>query len=159
MSIVIQDFSFFDTTEQLLEEMSNNIINHLLTRNETELISTFYHQHRIEASEISSTLDQFVLFYTTQSAKACLRYSRVQSDDEEIFMYVASNYEAIMDYAVMLIRESLVSRSLTENANGSIKSISSNGRSVTFMSNNEIGATGIPQTIKDRLPKPKARVW
>ena len=159
MSIVIQDFSFFDTTEQLLEEMSNNIINHSLTRDETELIETFYHRHRIEASEINAVLDEYVLFYVQSASKACLRYSRVKSDDEEIFMYVASNYEAIMDYAVMLIRESLVARSLTENANGSIKSISSNGRSVTFMSNNEIGATGIPKTITDKLPKPKARVW
>ena len=157
MSIVIQDFSFFDTTEQLLEEMSNNIINHLLTRNETELIETFYHRHRVEASEINAVLDEYVLFYVNQSAKACLKYSRVQSDDEEIFTYVCQNYEAIMELSLILIRESLVARSLTEN--NSIKSISSNGRSVVFMSTSEIGATGIPKKIKDKLPTPKARVW
>ena len=42
-----------------------------------------------------------------------------------------------------------------------IKSISSAGRSVTFMDFDELNKIGIPQTIKDRLPKPKVivKVW
>jgi len=45
--------------------------------------------------------------------------------------------------------------------NGAIKSISSAGRSVTFMDFDELNKIGIPQTIKDRLPKPKVtvKVW
>ena len=45
--------------------------------------------------------------------------------------------------------------------NGAIKSISSAGRSVTFMSFDELNEIGIPQSILARLPKPKitVKVW
>lgn len=164
MSIIIPstDFELFETVEQLLQQMAENVTDHLLTRDEEDLIETFYRRHtKINADEISAVLDEYVRFYTDMSAKSCLHYSNVKSDDNEIFYYIAQNYEAIMDYAVILIRQSLLARSLTQNGNSSIKSISSNGRSVSFMSANEINSEGLPQSIKDRLPKPRrvVRVW
>lgn len=51
---------------------------------------------------------------------------------------------------------------IANNQNQGIKSISSNGRSVTFMSFDELNNIGIPQYIKDMLPLPqkaKVRVW
>ena len=51
---------------------------------------------------------------------------------------------------------------VANNQNQGIKSISSNGRSVTFMSLDELNNIGIPQYIKDMLPLPqqsKVKVW
>jgi hypothetical protein len=51
---------------------------------------------------------------------------------------------------------------ISSNDSGTIKSISSNGRSVTFMSSQDIAdEIGIPDYIKEMLPKPKGnvKVW
>jgi hypothetical protein len=51
---------------------------------------------------------------------------------------------------------------ISSNDSGTIKSISSNGRSVTFMSSQDIAQEiGIPDYIKEMLPKPKGnvKVW
>lgn len=48
---------------------------------------------------------------------------------------------------------------ISSNQNQGIKSISSNGRSVTFMDAMEVASqVGIPDYIKTMLPKPKTRV-
>lgn len=43
--------------------------------------------------------------------------------------------------------------------NGNVKALSNSGRSVTFMSSEEINAIVIPEHIKARLPRVKVRVW
>ena len=69
----------------------------------------------------------------------------------------------VIEYATILVRQSLLSRSLASNGNSSIKQISSNGRSVTFMTSAEVSEQSeLPQSLKDRLPLPqkaKVRVW
>ena len=68
----------------------------------------------------------------------------------------------VIEYATILVRQSLLSRSLASNGNSSIKQISSNGRSVAFMTFSEVSESELPQSLKDRLPLPqkaKVRVW
>lgn len=43
--------------------------------------------------------------------------------------------------------------------NGNVKALSNSGRSVTFMSAEEINSIVIPAHIMARLPKPRVRIW
>ena len=43
--------------------------------------------------------------------------------------------------------------------NGNVKSLSNSGRSVAFMSAEEINSIVIPKHILARLPKPRVRIW
>ncbi|MTP73109.1 hypothetical protein GMB80_09220 [Turicibacter sanguinis] len=106
------------------------------------------------------------------------KLSNTQVDDEVINFYIANAKQAIKSYlndnkidvaalyrnevvelSCYYINKATMSQGSVEN--GAIKSISSAGRSVTFMDFDELNKIGIPQTIKDRLPKPKVivKVW
>lgn len=106
------------------------------------------------------------------------KLSNTQVDDEVIDFYIANAKQAIKSYlndnkidVVALYRNEVVELScyyinkatLSQDSveNGAIKSISSAVRSVTFMDFDELNKIGIPQSIKDRLPKPKVtvKVW
>ena len=106
------------------------------------------------------------------------KLSNTQADDEVIDFYIANAKQAIKSYlndnkidvatlyrnevvelSCYYINKATMSQSSVEN--GAIKSISSAVRSVTFMDFDELNKIGIPQSIKDRLPKPKVtvKVW
>lgn len=159
-SLVIDemDLEMCMTVEEILE-LCIPTAQYILTQQEVEQIKGIIVGNTPEAiSNRKTIVDDYIYFYLVQSVKACAKYSNVNGDDT--FSYVAVNHPAIIELAIIYLRESLTSRSLSENGNGSIKAISSNGRSVTFMSTSEIGIGGIPQSIKDRLPKPRrVRVW
>ncbi|MDB8574975.1 phage head-tail connector protein [Turicibacter sanguinis] len=106
------------------------------------------------------------------------KLSNTQVDDEVIDFYIANAKQAIKSYlndnkidVVALYRNEVVELScyyinkatMSQDSveNGAIKSISSAVRSVTFMDFDELNKIGIPQSIKDRLPKPKVtvKVW
>lgn len=65
----------------------------------------------------------------------------------------------VVELACYYLNKTNMSQGTVEN--GAVKSISSAGRSVTFTDFEELNKIGIPQTIKDRLPKPKitVKVW
>ena len=96
-------------------------------------------------------------------------------DDEVINFYIANAEQAIKSYlndytinpselypnevvelACYYINKATMSQTSLEN--GAIKSISNAGRSVTFMSFNELNDVGIPLSILARLPEPKSTV-
>ena len=103
------------------------------------------------------------------------KLTNTKADDEVINFYIANAEQAIKSYlndytinpselyynevvelTCYYINKATMSQGSVEN--GAIKSISSAGRSVTFMDFDELNKIGIPQTIKDRLPKPKVMV-
>ena len=106
------------------------------------------------------------------------KLTNTKADDEVIRFYIANSEQAIKSYlndytinpselypnevvelACYYINKATMSQGSVEN--GAIKSISSAGRSVTFMSFDELNEIGIPQSILARLPKPKVtvKVW
>ena len=106
------------------------------------------------------------------------KLTNTKVDDEVINFYIANAEQAIKTYlnnytinpselypnevvelACYYINKATMSQGSVEN--GAIKSISSAGRSVTFMSFDELNEIGIPQSILTRLPKPKVtvKVW
>ena len=106
------------------------------------------------------------------------KLTNTKVDDEVINFYIANAEQAIKSYlnnytinpselypnevvelACYYINKATMSQGSVEN--GAIKSISSAGRSVTFMSFDELNEIGIPQSILARLPKPKVtvKVW
>lgn len=135
-------------------------VQYMLTQSELEQIKSIIVGDTPEAiSNRKTIINDYIYFYLVQSVKACTKYSNINGTDDT-FTYVAVNHPAIIELTIIYLRESLTSRSLSDNGNSSIKSISSNGRSVQFMNTSEVGIGGIPQSIKDRLPKPKrVRVW
>ena len=68
-------------------------------------------------------------------------------------------YNEVVELTCYYIHKATMSQGSVEN--GAIKSISSAGRSVAFMSFDELNEIGIPQSILTRLPKPKitVKVW
>ena len=117
-----------------------------------------------ELKDIKDMGDDYILYHLILSAKACLVYVFPHGyTEDEGFMLVGSYYIVVCEYALQLIRTSLLSRSLSSNGNGSIKAISSNGRSVTFATSLDmLEQSQLPQSIKDKLPRPKTqkvRVW
>lgn len=139
---------FAESVEEILEQCILTV-KYMLTQSEIEQIQNI--------DDSDNFINDYIQFFLVSSTKSCIEYSK----PEDSLTYVATNYPAIVELSVLYLRDSLTSRSISENGNGSIKSISSSGRSVTFMSAYEIGASGIPESIKSRLPKPKAkvRVW
>lgn len=106
------------------------------------------------------------------------KLTNTKVDDEVINFYIANSEQAIKsylnDYTINVselyynevveltcyyLNKATMSQGSVEN--GAIKSISSAGRSVTFMSFDELNEIGIPQSILARLPKPKVtvKVW
>ena len=135
-------------------------VQYMLTQSELEQIKSIIVGDTPEAiSNRKTIINDYIYFYLVQSVKACTKYSNINGTDDT-FTYVAVNHPAIIELTIIYLRESLTSRSLSDNGNSSIKSISSNGRSVQFMNTSVVGIGGIPQSIQDRLPKPKrVRVW
>ena len=135
-------------------------VQYMLTQSELEQIKSIIVGDTPEAiSNRKTIINDYIYFYLVQSVKACTKYSNINGTDDT-FTYVAVNHPAIIELSIIYLRESLTSRSLSDNGNSSIKSISSNGRSVQFMNTSEVGIGGIPQSIQDRLPQPKrVRVW
>ena len=117
-----------------------------------------------ELNDIKDMGDDYILYHLILSAKSCLVYVFPHGyTEDEGFMLVGSYYIVVCEYALQLVRTSLLSRSLSSNGNGSIKAISSNGRSVTFATTLDmLEQSQLPQSIKDKLPRPKTqkvRVW
>lgn len=104
---------------------------------------------------INTKLDDVVInFYISNAANAIKNYL----NDHDLDVY-DTYYNEVIDLACYYINKAAMSQGSVEN--GAIKSISSAGRSVTFTDFEELNKIGIPQTIKDRLPKPKVivKVW
>lgn len=83
---------------------------------------------------------------------------RYLNHSEHEYVNIRFNYR---HQTVMLAAHvyNLHSTTIANNQNQGIKSISSNGRSVSFMEANEVANMyAVPQYIKDMLPKPKSRV-
>ena len=108
-------------------------------------------------------LDNFLSYHLMASAKACVMhvYPTGNYTEDDGFEILYRFYLVVIEFALQLVRQSLLNKSLSANGNGTIKSISSNGRSVTFMSGLEaVEQSQLPQALKERLPKPKrVRVW
>ena len=159
MLIDTMDIEFCSTLEEVLE-CCLTPLKKLLTASEKEEIKSLASNDK----ELKTMLDDYLLYHLTASAKACLLYvyPRGYDDYDDAFSLVGNYYQVVIQYALLLIREALLNNSLSSNGNGSIKSISSNGRSVTFMSVGEVQVE-LPQSLKDRLPLPqckaKVRVW
>lgn len=111
----------------------------------------------------SAMLDNFLSYHLMASAKACVMhvYPTGNYTEDDGFEILYRFYLVVIEFALQLVRQSLLNKSLSANGNGTIKSISSNGRSVTFMSGVEaIEQAQLPVALQQRLPKPKrVRVW
>ena len=105
-----------------------------------------------------SISDSEYSFYFEVAVKMIENYLRI---GEEYFINVEHCYE---EQCVLLASHvyNIHSNVVASTQNSGIKSISSNGRSVSFMDAMELAnQVSIPQYIKDMLPKPKSkvRVW
>lgn len=98
-------------------------------------------------------------FYKEVACTLIERY--LNPHDEQVWV----NVEACYEEQVVLLASHVYNMHcniVASTQNSGIESISSNGRSVSFMSAEQVASqVGIPQYIKDMLPlpnKPKARV-
>ena len=119
-------------------------------------------------------VDELILYSLYQSLDACLYYSfgRIPRHEDEIIRYIALYYGAIVENSVLLVRQTVQSyqanisgTSSSVNTNA-IKSITQDGRSITFRddvqvedSSSSSGSMDLPTSIKMRLPKQRARMW
>lgn len=160
MLIDTMDLEMCQEIEEILE-LCLNPMKKLLTVSEQEEIKSLASNDK----ELKTILDEYLTYFLTISAKACILHVFPRSYEyDEAFFLVANYYVVVIEYATILVRQSLLSRSLASNGNSSIKQISSNGRSVTFMTSAEVSEQSeLPQSLKDRLPLPqgkaKVRVW
>lgn len=102
--------------------------------------------------------DETFIFYKNVAVTMIERYLDI---DEHFYINVEHCYG---EQVVLLASHvyNIHSNIVASTQNSGIKQISSNGRSVTFMDAESIASqVGIPQYIKDMLPKPKlkVRVW
>lgn len=108
-------------------------------------------------------LNNFLSYHLMSSAKACVMHVHPTGSYsyEEALEIVDCYYLVVIEFALQLTRQSLLNKSLSANGNGTIKSISSNGRSVTFMNGLEaVEQAQLPVALQQRLPKPKrVRMW
>lgn len=98
--------------------------------------------------------DEIINFYITNAEQAIKSYLN------DYTINVSELYpNEVVELTCYYINKATMSQGSVEN--GAIKSISSAGRSVTFMSFDELNEIGIPQSILARLPKPKVtvKVW
>ena len=112
----------------------------------------------------TTMLNNYLLYYLTVSAKTCIThvYPSDNYTEDDAFFLVGSYYLTVIEFALQLTRQSLLNKSLSANGNTTIKSISSNGRAVTFLSGLEaVEQAQLPKALQQRLPRPKAkvRVW
>ena len=98
--------------------------------------------------------DEIINFYITNAEQAIKSYLNDYTiNPSELYR------NEVVELACYYLNKATMSQGSVEN--GAIKSISSAGRSVTFMSFDELNEIGIPQSILARLPKPKVtvKVW
>lgn len=98
--------------------------------------------------------DEVINFYIANAEKAIKSYlNDYKINVSELY------YNEVVELTCYYLNKATMSQGSVEN--GAIKSISSAGRSVTFMSFDELNSVGIPETILSRLPKPKVtvKVW
>lgn len=102
----------------------------------------------------NQTDDEAIQFYMTNAINAIKTYTNDPNIDVK-----TTYHNEVVELACYYINKATMSQTSTEN--GNVKSLSSGGRSVTFMSYDELQAIGIPQSILARLPKPKStvKVW
>lgn len=82
-------------------------------------------------------------------------YLGVTENDYIDILYLYGNQCVMLASHVYSLHKSIIA----SDSNVGIKSINSNGRSITFVGSNEIyQLDGIPKYILDALPKPKAKV-
>lgn len=101
---------------------------------------------------------QYEFEYEFYIQVAGILIERYLNYDEHEYVNAESFYE---EQTVLLAAHvyNIHSTIVANNQNQGIKSIGSNGRSVSFMEANEVASMyGIPQYIKDMLPKPRVRV-
>lgn len=103
----------------------------------------------------NTKLDDVVINFYISNAKSAIKN---YLNDHDLDVY-DDYYNEVVELTCYYLNKVSMSQGSVEN--GAIKSISSAGRSVTFMDFEELNKIGIPQTIKDRLPKPKVtvKVW
>ena len=147
--------------KRLLTHEEQNEIKAIVREDDKQLISDLGAKKVEDAREV--ILEQYLNYHLTSSAKAVINYVyRDEYEDDEAFFLVGNYYLTVIEYAIQLVRQSLLNKSISANGNGTIKAISSNGRNVTFMNCVEaIAQSELPLALKQRLPKPKAkvRVW
>ena len=98
--------------------------------------------------------DEIINFYITNAEQAIKSYLN------DYTINVSELYpNEVVELTCYYLNKATMSQGSVEN--GAIKSISNAGRSVTFMSFDELNEIGIPQSILARLPKPKitVKVW
>lgn len=98
--------------------------------------------------------DDVINFYIANAEQAIESYLNDSTiNPSELY------YNEVVELTCYYIHKATMSQGSVEN--GAIKSISSAGRSVTFMSFDELNEIGIPHSILTRLPKPKVtvKVW
>lgn len=98
--------------------------------------------------------DEVINFYLANAVQAIKSYLNNDTIDiEKVYR------NEVIDLTCYYVNKANMLQGAVEN--GAIKSISSAGRSVTFMDFDKLNKIGIPQSIKDRLPKPKVivKVW
>lgn len=154
---------FCSTTLEILE-LCVNIVEKQLTEQEVNDILAMSDDGSDDGEGRKTIVSEVLLYYLVLSAKSCLLHVYPKGDytDDEGLILVAEYHVVVCEYALQLIRTSLLSRSLSSNGNGSIKAISSNGRSVQFATTLDmLDQAKLPQSIKDKLPRPrnKVRVW
>lgn len=89
---------------------------------------------------------------------ACILIERYLNIDEHKYVNVESYYE---EQVILLASHvyNMHCNIVASTQNSGIESISSNGRSVSFMSAQQVASqVGIPDYIKAMLPRPKAKV-
>ena len=158
MLINEMDLQFCATITEILE-LCVDVVKKQLTDAEINDILAMGNE-----KEQKTIVQDVLLYYLSLSAKSCLLHVYPKGDytEDEGFVLIGSYYIVVCEYALQLVRTAMLSRSLSSNGNGSIKAISSNGRSVTFATILDmLDQAELPQSIKDKLPRPKnkVRVW
>lgn len=172
MLIDLMDIEMCGTTDEILELCVSPMKN-LLTKSEKDMMANLVENdedmiRNLGGGDVNKAKEQmltnYLLYHLQMSAKTCILYvfpSGKDLDSNEGFSLVGGYYQVVIEFALQLIRQSLLNKSLSDNGNGTIKSISSNGRSVSFVSQTEaMEQAELPNSLKQRLPKPKrVRVW
>ena len=149
---------------RLLTDAEQDEIKSLVKESDTALIKelggTTENAFKLAQEAI---LSQYLSYHLLGSAKACIIhvYPTDNYTEDDSFFLIARFYLVVIEFALQLVRQSLLNKSLSANGNGTIKSISSNGRNVTFLSGLEaVEQAQLPKALKERLPKPRrVRVW
>lgn len=95
-------------------------------------------------------------FYMEVAETLIGRYLNFEEHQYTNFKFVYEEQTLLLAAHVYNIHSTIVAS--TQNVG--VQSISSSGRSISFMSAEQVASqVGIPQYIKDMLPKPRVRMW